>query len=176
MAGQLLSNHVAVETDRNVRRFDCEGLCQLLHSSWTITMLIMDKPDYIHLQYDVNPWGREVQPPKTWSDTEGGEQDCKHPEEPLQGRSHGWEALRLSKPPDTPLPHKCMACIVTEKDLCGWNVLHFNLFSLVCNCPALSYNVAGSNIVSRDMYIYIYIYMHTLHVLTHQTCPWIHSW
>ena len=28
--GQLLSNHVAVETDRNVRRFDCEGL-NILH-------------------------------------------------------------------------------------------------------------------------------------------------
>ena len=27
--GQLLSNHVAVETNRNVRRFNCEGLRQL---------------------------------------------------------------------------------------------------------------------------------------------------
>ena len=26
MTGQLLSNHVAVETDRNVRRFDREGI------------------------------------------------------------------------------------------------------------------------------------------------------
>ena len=29
MTGQLLSNHVAVERDRNVRRFNCEGLRQL---------------------------------------------------------------------------------------------------------------------------------------------------
>ena len=29
MTGQLLSNHVAVETDRNVRRFNREGLRQL---------------------------------------------------------------------------------------------------------------------------------------------------
>ena len=27
--GQLLNNHVAVETDLNVRHFDREGLCQL---------------------------------------------------------------------------------------------------------------------------------------------------
>ena len=56
--GQLLSNHVAVETDCNVRCFDCEGLCQL-------------------------------------------------------------------------------QCIVTDEDLHGQNVLHFNLFPLLRDCSTI---------------------------------------
>ena len=35
-AGQLLSNHVAVETDWNVRRFDREGLRQLLMKTFAV--------------------------------------------------------------------------------------------------------------------------------------------
>ena len=105
---KLLSNHVSVETDWNVRCFDRKGLCQKINIRYSSLILLLTT---CHLSHD---W---TLPPLLWR--------------------HGCCIFG---------PIISLFSIVTDEDLCGWNVLHFNLFAtwLLNNCPAPTYAIKMS--------------------------------